>query len=420
MKKILIVTVGGSCVPIVNAIKGDRYDHIIFICSTGGKSGSDQTVDGKGRPCKRNRDDDKGQPSIVEQTGLKKDEYEKLELSKDMIDDLQAVYLEIKSLGKKLQVEFPDATVVANYTGGTKTMSASLVLAALVFDWQLNLNTGVRTDLVKIKGGDIAVPLSAEVLKADQFEILIQKALDVFDYAMAASIAEELAKKLADNRLRQKWLVLYNIASGFNKWDAFDYEEALNILQDHGAKVGKWLPFLRHIASKDKPTHGYYVVKDLLFNAQRRALQKRYDDAVARLYRATELLAQTRLKEGYDMESDNITIDLLKDRLAEEELVKYQSRPSEKGVLKLGLAETYKLLNLLKDPLGNLFSKYENKLLDALKTRNYSFLAHGLNPIGKENFDMVFKCISSFIDQGIEAISFDCKGINQLPRKELL
>jgi hypothetical protein len=32
--------------------------------------------------------------------------------------------------------------------------------------------------------------------------------------------------------------------------------------------------------------HGYEIVEDLLLNAERRAMQDRYDDAVGRLYRA--------------------------------------------------------------------------------------------------------------------------------------
>jgi hypothetical protein len=47
--------------------------------------------------------------------------------------------------------------------------------------------------------------------------------------------------------------------------------------------------------------HGYEIVEDLLLNAERRAMQDRYDDAVGRLYRALELLVQIRLLQTYDI-----------------------------------------------------------------------------------------------------------------------
>ena len=38
------------------------------------------------------------------------------------------------------------------------------------------------------------------------------------------------------------------------------------------------------------------MVEDLLLNAERRAIQGRYEDAIGRIYRAIELIAQIRLK----------------------------------------------------------------------------------------------------------------------------
>ena len=41
----------------------------------------------------------------------------------------------------------------------------------------------------------------------------------------------------------------------------------------------------------------HYYLSDLLNNAQRRIKEQKYDDAVARLYRITELIAQINLFE---------------------------------------------------------------------------------------------------------------------------
>ncbi|MDB9309098.1 hypothetical protein PN471_10700 [Aphanizomenon sp. CS-733/32] len=50
--------------------------------------------------------------------------------------------------------------------------------------------------------------------------------------------------------------------------------------------------------------HGYEIVQDLILNAERRATQQRYDDAVGRLYRALELLAQIRLLKAFDNDGE--------------------------------------------------------------------------------------------------------------------
>ena len=49
----------------------------------------------------------------------------------------------------------PNARIIADYTGGTKTMSAALVLATYDKKIDLSLVTGPRTDQVKnhVRGG---------------------------------------------------------------------------------------------------------------------------------------------------------------------------------------------------------------------------------------------------------------------------
>ena len=87
MKKILVLSVGGSCEPIVNAIRNYNPDRVYFFCSSGPK-GSAVTIDSSGDPCGDKRKsrcpecnleyylrDPEGK-AIVFQAGLEKERYE--------------------------------------------------------------------------------------------------------------------------------------------------------------------------------------------------------------------------------------------------------------------------------------------------------------------------------------------------------
>ena len=101
MGKILVLSVGGSAEPIVNAIKNTNPDFVYFFCSSGTK-GSEKTVDSAGDPCGDMRKTEcpecgnafhLGNPkgkSIVFQAGLDREHYEIITV--DNPDDLNACY----------------------------------------------------------------------------------------------------------------------------------------------------------------------------------------------------------------------------------------------------------------------------------------------------------------------------------------
>ena len=117
------------------------------------------------------------------------------------------------------------------------------------------------------------------------------------------------------------------------------------------------------------------LIADLLNNAKRRGAEK-YDDAVARLYRTVELIAQCILKEKYGIDTSNIEIDKLS-TLARSQM-QFRKVALEKLHADFSRAINYCIYD---EEIGKKFSD-DNKLKDLLK-RNYSILAHGLNSIEK-------------------------------------
>ena len=132
------------------------------------------------------------------------------------------------------------------------------------------------------------------------------------------------------------------------------------------------------------------ILVDLINNAYRRIEEGKYDDAVARLYRAIELIAQIKLaEEGLDdLSEGKFTIEELKERKMD--IRRYLDYADDKGRLKLGLANKFKLLRDMGWEEADTVYLGNNKLKDLLKKRNSSILAHGLEPVEKETANELF------------------------------
>ena len=122
MTRVLIVSVGGSSVPIVNAIGSVQPDFVYFLCSTG-KAGSDATVE----------------QTIVPSAKLAAGSYSIARVQSP--NDLQDVLAGCAKIEADLEarVAGADLDVVTNYTGGTRTMSAGLVTLAQRRGWDAEL-----------------------------------------------------------------------------------------------------------------------------------------------------------------------------------------------------------------------------------------------------------------------------------------
>ncbi len=404
--KILILTVGGSCKPLVNAIKIHKPDYIYFVCS----SASKKVVNGEGKPCKERDEEDK--PSIVSQVDLNPECYKIWEVSDP--DNFENCYQTIKLLADDLKERFgkKPQQIIANYTGGTKTMSVTLALVALNEEtWDLEFNRGPRQDLIKIRGGDVPVVMNKWAVFMEYQLQIVEYSIKNFYYSEAFNLLTKLLQKPIPSDRVQKIQKLCNLCQAFDIWDRFNHEEALTLLEPYAGDYLEHFLALKKITGKVRNT-GYEPVIDLLNNAERRAIQNRYDDAVARLYRAVEMLAQLHLKNQYNLDSGNIDVNKLPKALQE----KYKNFADEKEKLHLPLKRSYELLSDLGDPLGKLFFEKEKLIMDALTKRNFSILAHGTKPLGENEFYNVKNVLEGFIKSFFEMAKIEVN-IPQLPTK---
>lgn len=408
-QRILVLTVGGSCEPIVNAIREEKPIFTYFICS-GGSRGSHAVVSGNGKPCSEKEET---RPSIVAQTGLLDNQY-KIIIVEDP-DDMDSCYSACENISQEIKAKFKDSDdleVIANYTGGTKTMSSALVVYALDSGWTVKFNIGPRDNLVKIHGGDIPARIKVEEViwkrKFDMANLLVEN----YYYAEAQELLESILKQsYLTGSKKQTTIICKEICRAFNLWDRFNHEEARSILERYARFVTDQFVFLKRILGKANPQTGYEKVVDLILNADRRKAQKRYDDAVARLYRAVEMFAQTRLLKNFGIDTGNVDVTKLPESIRNNYNI-----PDTDGKIRIGLRKAYDLLHNLGDELGAMFKNRENRIADALKKRNESILAHGTMPLGESDYQTVSSTITEFLEYCLAKVRCPKEDKFQFPR----
>lgn len=381
-EKVLALTVGGSCAPLVAAIQQLQPSFVLFIAS----KTSSNTVDGSGTPCSSKPD--LALPSIVAQTDLGKDQYRIVQLTD--VDDINLCYQEILTELSLLDQQFSNYERIADYTGGTKTMTATMALAAVQQGWQLTLVKGMRTDLQQVRSGTEALS------RINAWEIHVNLGLSnaqqLFNQCAYASAAQTLQNFLSGGILSSELQTRLNqwiaVCRGFDAWDRFDHQLAYHLLEPFAGKMVDQWKFLKILVGKRKGS-GYEPVIDLLANAERRYARGRVDDAVARLYRAMEKIAQVRLsQQSPPLDSGHLNVDWLPESL----------RNAYQGKEKLALRESYELLAKLSDPVGKAYEAEKSHILDALNLRNESILAHGDRPLTAKDFQKMRKLIEGLLN----------------------
>ena len=129
-----------------------------------------------------------------------------------------------------------------------------------------------------------------------------------------------------------------------------------------------------------------YILASLINNSIRRADEYKYDDAIARLYRAFELIAQIRLST-YRLNSSDLDIDVLLEKNVSEEFIDNLEKTRVDGKIKIGLIKDFEVLDELGDELGKYFAENRNKINNLTIKRNNSILAHGLESLDAEDFE---------------------------------
>lgn len=307
----------------------------------------------------------------------------------EQIDDFK-IYFE--AFKRKIQ-ELDGYKIIIDYTSGTKTMTMSAAFASMLYRKNLYFVGGEREDGVVIRGTE---------------KIISQNLYPIYDDLMISKIKElfntnrfDAGKSLLEDITKAKKDTYANLFDAYYYFDNVDYNKA-NKYFITKEFIAEWPELkkqfslnakaLYHLNKEDSAMRPIYILGSLINNARRRAEETKYDDAIARLYRSLELIAQIKLNE-YGIDTSDVELDILNKHGVEQEF-----KPDFSGKIKLSLVQDYELLNNLGDDLGEFYIKNKDEFLATISSRNNSILAHGLNSQTEKQYvkfrDLILKFAS--------------------------
>ena len=350
---------------------------------------------------------------ILEEEFKVRKDYEIVEIKDE--DDLNECFETVLNTIKKAKQEGYRVTV--DFTSGTKSMSAGSVLAAIQELTKISYTSGKRVGGKVVSGTEI-IRISSpwKPIVENQLNFL-SKLFNKYQFIACKEVINDIRKIVEDPEVINKLKKYELICEGYYYWDTFAHEKAKENLLKEESIPSENKEFLGKLSSTEEKEP--FFISDLLNNSKRRAIEGKYDDALARLYRVIELIAQYILKKKYNIDTSNVELDKIIEKISskitKEEIdkikVKLEKEKDKDGKIKIGMQKSYELLYFFNDPLGIEFNN-NKKLQDYLKKRNESILAHGIKPITKEEYETLYeevKKIASIAVKNFDELMKKCE-----------
>ncbi|HXG31799.1 MAG TPA: TIGR02710 family CRISPR-associated CARF protein [Bryobacteraceae bacterium] len=391
MAVLLVCTVGGAPEPVIRSILTQPHpDKVVFICS----SDTCSSVNEKILPA-------------LEAAGLRLGpaQREIFQVSDPQALDacVREIAREVSSQVRRWRDQHGDKVIV-DPTGGTKVMSIALAFVARRWHCTFRYIGGTQREQRPSGPGAVLAGAEQVVHTLNPLDVLgYQLAEDALtlanagNYAAARQLLEQGVRSAADPSVKRSLNTLTQLLGVFALWDQFDHAGAAARLQDLEKNrndlacllddasfraVENVLPAWKDrlaVLAAGRPSRE--LIEDLLANAERRLREGRYDDAVARLYRAVEAMAQWRLARQYGIpDTGAVPAEKIPEPLRAE------LAPAPDGAFEIGLQNAYRLLDAFGDPLGSRFRELNlhHPQQSPLAERNHSILAHGWKPVSQK------------------------------------
>ena len=289
--------------------------------------------------------------------------------------------------------------IIMDYTSGTKTMSAAMACCGMFYSKDLITISGDRRNGV-VSTGTESIQYQNLYKVYDKFALM--RVRNYFN-ANRFYTASEILENVVDESINTENMM--NLVKGYFLWDNMEFEEAyehLTKLDLNGFELSEIKDDLKFnlkalgaiVRSPHENLKNCYILASLINNSIRRAEEYKYDDAIARLYRAFELIAQIRLS-SYRLNSSDIDTDILLENNVSQEFIDGLEKTRDEGKIRIGLIKDFELLDALDDDLGKYFTENRNRINNLTKKRNNSILAHGLESLDKEDFEEFEEVVES-------------------------
>lgn len=370
--KAMIISVGGTIQPIVKSISEYSPEFVSFFASQ-------DTVS-----------------KLIEIESELKNNSVNIKREITLIDDVNDLYhcynKSIEAVKRVLSKGYNKDEVIVDYTGGTKNMSVALALASINFGFSYSYVGGIERTK---EGVGIVIDGQEKIYQSiNPWDFLaiddkkrISNFFNTYHFKAARDICNELSEKTG--KIKFLFRKIAFLIDFYYNWDLFNYTQALQILnrkeiyeleecedagiRDFAKKTFLFKDFIEKLSkNSNKPTLN--LILDLFANAERRFEQGKIDDAVLRLYRIVEMIAQYKLLTYYEINTSNVDLTKIPETLRTE----YDKR-DESGKIKIGLNQSYRLLRALDDDLGKIFEEEQRNFNNIQNARNNSYLAHGFS-----------------------------------------
>ena len=247
MNTVLLCTVGGAHQPILRAIESVAPEYVCFFCTERdartGQIGSDVQVVGEGKVIKAEPQAEKPTlPNIPTQAQLRKSRFECRVVPADSLDGAVAA---MRTAVAELLGKWPGSRLIADYTGGTKTMTAALVLTAFEFnEVELQLVAGARPNLLRT--ADETEQTRVASVGALRLRKTLVDCLDAWTRFSYDEAAEGLAAIRApiDTPGAETLPFATAMSKALAHWDRFDHASALRLIEPFGSRVMALYPKL--------------------------------------------------------------------------------------------------------------------------------------------------------------------------------
>ncbi len=311
----------------------------------------------------------------------------------EAIDDFNACFEVFESAIWDLDYQQTDKKyqIIMDYTSGTKTMSAAMACCGMFYSKDL-ISVGGDRSTGEVSAGTEIINYQNLYKIYDKFALMrirnyfnanrFMPCVDILSYIVDSSIHKES---------------LLHLCKSYYAWDNMEFERAYKHLKEVDTTLFEFSQLKGDLKknikalgtivnSKSVNLKNCYILASLINNSIRKADEYKFDDAIARLYRSFELIAQIKLA-NYNIQSSDIDISILCENGVSQEFIDELEKTREDGKIRIGLVMDFLLLNELNDELGRYYIENESKIKNLTQKRNNSILAHGLNSQSREDFD---------------------------------
>lgn len=386
MIRAMIISVGGTPAPVIKSIAEHRPEFVSFFAS---QDTCDHVMEIK-----------KG---VQEAKHTIKNE---ITLT-DEVNDLYHCFGKAEeAVERVLSKGFRSDEVVVDYTGGTKNMSVALALSAITHGFSFSYVGGTE----RTKGGvgiviDGKEKVCSSVNPWDFLAIDERKKVSFLFNTYQFKAAKVLVDDILEKNTKHKSIFkkLGFLIDGYYRWDIFKHGEAVDkferarideLLEAEDERIRFFAkatlqlkPQLEFLSRKQRQPDRLFIL-DIFSNAERRYDEGKVDDAVVRLYRIIEMLAQERLLNKHGIDTGKVSEEKIPQPVRDEFIRRYKDKKD--GKIKTPQNAAFELLEALGDDLGKEFYKRLPQFRQIQSQRNNSYLVHGF-ACANENTYLKFK-----------------------------